>query len=204
MSNVSNQWFIHHEDSTGGAMITREDHFPYTFNDYLLLPEGAPVQLIGGELVREPSPTPLHQRVSGALFLELSKYILERGLGMVYAAPLDVYFDKFDAFQPDIIFISSERSGIIGNKFIEGAPDLVIEILSPSSVTNDLTRKKAVYERSGVREYWIVDPRKGTIDCLTNVDGEFRDDGRVDGDGVLRSTTIAGFEVEARTIFGRF
>jgi len=184
-------------------MITRDPHFPYTFTEYLLLPEGAPIQLIGGELVREPAPTPYHQRISGTLFLEFSKYVLERRLGAVYAAPIDVYFDIFDAFQPDIIFISSERSGIVREKYVEGAPDMVVEILSPSSARKDLTHKMVVYERSGVREYWIVDPMDATVDLYERIDGRFTLTQQCGEGGIIRSSVVKGFSIAVETIFSK-
>jgi Uma2 family endonuclease len=182
-------------------MITRDPHFPYTFNDYLLLPEGMPVQLIGGELVQEPAPTPYHQRISGTLLFELMRHVREQNLGVVYAAPIDVYFDIFDAFQPDIIFISSARSDIIGKRYIEEAPDMVMEILSPSSMRKDITHKYAVYERSGVREYWIVDPMDRTIDIYVSVDGKFSLSAQADSEGVVQSTVVAGFSIAAAKVF---
>jgi Uma2 family endonuclease len=129
-------------------------------------------------------------------------YVLKRRLGIVYAAPIDVYFDIFDAFQPDIIFIAAERSDIVGEKFVDGAPDMVVEILSPSSATKDLTHKMVVYERSRVREYWVVDPVASTVDVFVNAGGRFALDARVERDGVVRSTVVEGFTVAAAEIFG--
>jgi Uma2 family endonuclease len=182
-------------------MITSDHHRHYTFADFMKLPEGTLVQLIGGELVREPAPTSYHQLISSALHDELGPYVRKHKLGVVIASPIDVYFSNVDAYQPDVIFIAAEHREIIGEKYITSAPDMVVEILSPSTASNDLTRKKEVYERSGVREYWIIDPRKKSVDCFTSIEGKFDLAAHVEIDGVVRSTVIEGFEVEARTIF---
>ena len=146
----------------------------YTYADYEKLPEGAPYQLIGGDLIKEPSPVPYHQILSCRIEFELLKFVEERDLGQVLDAPMDVYLSETEVYQPDILFISKERMGIIGEKKIEAAPDLVIEILSPSSAYYDLRHKMHVYETSGVKEYWVVDPIEKDIEVYQNMNGEFR------------------------------
>ena len=121
----------------------------YTYADYEKLPEGAPYQLIGGDLIKEPSPVPYHQILSKRIALELANFVENNGLGEVLYAPTDVYFSDKEVYQPDIMFISKERMNIIGEKNIEAAPDLIIEILSPSSAYYDLRHKMRVYETSG-------------------------------------------------------
>ncbi len=140
-------------------MALQQEKRIYTYADYEKLPEGAPYQLIGGDLVKEPSPVPYHQILSRRIEFELVKFVEERALGEVLYAPMDVYLSDTEVYQPDILFISKERMSIIGEKKIEAAPDLVIEILSPSSAYYDLRHKKNVYETSGVKEYWVVDPQ---------------------------------------------
>ena len=132
----------------------------------------------------------------------MTNHVNLHGLGTVYVAPIDVYFDIFDAFQPDIIFISTARADIIGKKYIDGAPDMVVEVLSPSSARKDLTHKMVVYERSGVREYWVVDPKAFTVDVYVYREGGFKLDTSVGRDGAIRSTAVEGFEISAETIFG--
>ncbi len=122
-----------------------------------LMPEGTFCQLINGVLVMSPAPTTPHARVQGKIFSVLNNYVEERQLGEVFFAPVDVYLNRKNAFQPDILFVSKERGKIIEKKGIYGAPDLVIEILSEDRLY-DLKKKKAVYESSGVKEYWVVDP----------------------------------------------
>jgi Uma2 family endonuclease len=126
------------------------------------LPEGTLCQLINNNIVMSPSPKPHHQRLSKKIFKQLDSFIEENGLGEVLYAPLDVHLDEKNVFQPDIIFISTDRSTIIQDK-IKGAPDLVIEILSPGTEKYDRKEKKAIYEQYGVIEYWIVDPLSKSV-----------------------------------------
>ena len=144
----------------------------YTYEDYRNLPEGAPYQLINGELIMTPAPTTYHQRISKRLELELLK-LEEKGLGEVLYAPIDVYFSETETYQPDLVFIVKERLDIIEEQRIKGAPDLVMEILSPATAYYDLKIKLHVYEQSGVREYWLVDPIEKSIEVYKNKDGSF-------------------------------
>lgn len=168
----------------------------YTYADYEKLPEGAPYQLIGGCLVKEPAPVPYHQILSSRLEFELMKFVEERDLGQVLNAPTDVYLSDTEVYQPDILFISKERMSIIGAKKIEAAPDLVIEILSPSSAYYDLRHKMHVYETSGVKEYWVVDPIEKGIEVYQNINGKFRLFNKACRCGVIRSALLEGFAVE--------
>lgn len=173
----------------------------YTYEDYERLPEGAPYQLIGGELVMTPSPVPYHQDILRALGYRLVAFVEERSLGKIYYAPLDVYFSETDTYQPDIIFISKERLSIIGEKKIEGSPDLVVEILSPATAYYDLRIKKDTYEKSGVKEYWIVDPIQRTIEILVNKNGRFELVGAAKGEGEVKSTVLEGLSISLKEIF---
>jgi len=172
----------------------------YTYEDYVKLPEGAPYQLIGGNLVKEPAPVPYHQILSKRIALELATFVEKNGLGEVLYAPTDVYFSEKEVYQPDIMFISKERMNIIGEKNIEAAPDLIIEILSPSSAYYDLRHKMRVYETSGVKEYWIVDPIEKGIEVYQNINGEFRLFNKACQRGVIHSALIEGFAVELEKI----
>lgn len=95
---------------------------------------------------------------------EIERFVREKKLGKVFDAPCDVYLDKENVVQPDILFICHERTHIIGKNNIQGAPDLVIEILSESTAYTDLMKKKRLYAEFGVKEYWIVDPEGKTIE----------------------------------------
>lgn len=174
----------------------------YTYRDYEKLPEGAPYQLIKGELIMSPSPVPYHQRISKRLEYLIYEYAEKnKKLGEVFDAPIDVYLEETEVYQPDIIFISKERSHIIGEKKIEGAPDLVIEILSPSSAYYDLRHKMTMYAKHGVREYWIVDPEERSIEVYENRDGHFHMLEKGKEKEVIHSKVIPGLEISLDEIF---
>lgn len=171
-----------------------------TYLDYENLPEGAPYQLIDGELVMTPSPTFDHQKIVKKLAFQLSRHVEGHQLGEVVFAPMDVYLSETEVYQPDIIFISNERKHIIHDR-IKGAPDLIIEVLSPSNAYYDLVHKKNVYEATGVREYWIADPQERTVEVLENIGNEFRPHAKARGSGKVVSKILAGFELDLADLF---
>ena len=181
-------------------IITKEK--PRNIKDYKLLPEGAPYQLIEGELIMTPAPNPLHQMISGNLFKKLSKIVDAKHAGTILYSPVDVYLDDENAYQPDIVFIAKERQGIIKDDGIHGAPDLVIEILSPSTAYYDIKKKYKVYERYGVKEYWIVDPEMKSIEVFSlKTDGEFELISKAYETGSVKSKVIVGLDIELKEIF---
>lgn len=136
-----------------------------TYADYAALPDdGKRYQLIEGELVEMPSPTSGHQIVSGELFSALRAHVREHGLGRVLYAPLDVVLEDRTVVQPDVMFVSNERMGILRKPHVAGAPDLCVEILSPGTARLDRVRKLGLYARHGVPHYWIVDLEARTIE----------------------------------------
>jgi len=173
----------------------------YTYEDYAKLPEGSPYQLIGGDLIMVPAPTPYHQIISRKIEFWLLQHVEKNDLGEVLDSPIDVYFGEEDIFQPDIIFISKERSAIIGQTKIEGAPDLIIEILSPSTAYYDLGRKYSVYEKAGVKEYWLIHPDRKRIEVYINRDDRFQLIQAVEKTGIVKSELLRDFEVELGKIF---
>jgi Uma2 family endonuclease len=138
-----------------------------TYEDYAKLPEGAPYQLIDGMLVKSPVPEPYHQGLSGRLHI-LFNELVKKGKGKAYYSPIDIYLSETETYQPDLIFIRKEREHIIGKKKIEGPPDIVVEILSPSNAYYDLRHKRKIYEEKGVPEFWIVDPPEEAIEIYVN------------------------------------
>lgn len=134
-----------------------------TVQDYLQLPEGAPYQLLNGKLLMSPAPNRNHQKVSGLIFRLISNLCFEKGLGEVYYAPFDVYLDDENVVQPDICFFAANRLSVLSNRGAEAAPDLIIELLSPSNAYYDLRYKLDLYEKVGVKEYFIVDPEDNTV-----------------------------------------
>ncbi len=148
-----------------------------------------------------PAPTPRHQIIQWKLGTEISDYIRKYDLGIVMYAPVDVYLSKYDTYQPDIVFVAKENAHLIGDEKIEGAPDLVVEILSPSSAYDDLKRKWRVYERSGVKEYWIVDPKENSIEIYENVNREFKRISRAFEKDVVTSKILKGLKVDLKEVF---
>lgn len=137
------------------------------------LPEGTLAQLINNQLVMSPAPSDAHQVVTGEIYAALLYYVKKSNLGEVRIAPYDVYLNRRNAFQPDIVFIANENLHKIRPNGLHGAPDLVIEILSPASWHYDKGDKKDEYERSGVKEYWIADPVTKTTEGFWLVNGEY-------------------------------
>ncbi|TDA67736.1 MAG: Uma2 family endonuclease [Clostridia bacterium] len=172
-----------------------------TVADYKRLPEGAPYQLVGGEFVLTPAPRPLHQVVSGRIFRLISGYIEDRRLGVVLYAPVDVYLGEEDAYQPDLLYISAERQNLITEDGVHGAPDLVIEILSPATAYYDLRTKFRAYRESGVREYWVVDPGEKVVEVYSNHGGHFATLGSFKKHDKLVSQVLSGLEIEVSDIF---
>lgn len=174
----------------------------YTYEDYAKLPEGTPCQLIGGKLIMTPAPSTYHQEISKRLGYLLYEYAeLKQKLGKVFHAPIDVYFEDEETYQPDIIFISNNRVGIIKKEKIEGAPDIIMEILSPSTAYYDLVHKKDIYAKHGVKEYWIVDPIEKWIESYKNENGKFTLIGRMQKGESINSTVLMGFKVKLDAIF---
>ncbi len=137
----------------------------FTYSDIETLPgwpETPVVEIIEGDLFIAPSPTVVHQKISGDLAFLLKDHVRKNQLGEVLCAPVDVLFSERDVSVPDILFISKARNHILTKKNVQGAPDLIVEILS-SNRDLDLVKKKAMYERHGVLEYWIVDPEEKSI-----------------------------------------
>jgi Uma2 family endonuclease len=160
----------------GGDDLKAASRVKLTYEDFLLFPEdGKRHELIDGEHYVTPSPNLRHQRISGRLYLLIGNWIEEHPVGRLYYAPLDVLFSNYDVVEPDLLYVSNERaeSALANGKHVAGAPDLVIEIGSPSTRRRDETIKRRLYERFGVSEYWTVDPDIATIRVYRTVEGRF-------------------------------
>ena len=173
-----------------------------TYQDYLDLPESDErYELIDGELYMAPPPIPDHQGFLGELHVTLHTFVRENRLGRVYFAPIGVVLSDDDVFQPDMIFISNERLNIIKRGFVQGAPDLAVEVLSPSTARRDRILKRERYARFGVREYWIADIVARTIEVNILSGDEFTTAG-VYGEGdTLVSPLLPGFSMDVSGTF---
>jgi Uma2 family endonuclease len=160
-------------------------------------------ELINGALLGKQSPTITHQRIHRIIQRQLDAYALRTQSGEMFHAPLDVVLDDHNTYHPDILFIKKERSFIIDNKegVIMGAPDLVIEILSKSTAGDDRGAKKDNYEKFGVREYWLVDPKNKSIEVYSLTGERYKLASYVVETGKITSSALEGFEMEIEPVF---
>jgi Uma2 family endonuclease len=187
---------------TNDTIVDLANSGPLTAEDLQTLPDdGNRYEIIGGQLVVSPSPSMRHQKISFELAGALYAHLKQSGLGHGFSAPADVHLSPSDVVQPDLLVVLDDRADIIQERGIMGAPDLVIEILSPSSVATDFLRKSRLYERCGVPEYWIVDPVAESIVIQTLEDGRYVAGQEFGRDDTLHSTVLDGFELELVTIF---
>jgi Uma2 family endonuclease len=144
-----------------------------TYEDYCALPDdGLRYEIIDGFLFSEPSPWLAHQRALGNLIFILHAHVRERGLGEVFTR-LDVILDPRTVVVPDIVFVARERAGIVTERAVEGAPDLIVEILSRGTTRRDRVAKRNAYARYGVRHCWLVDPGETTLEAFELIEGAY-------------------------------
>ena len=173
----------------------------YTYEDYLKTPDDKRYELIEGELLMTPSPVPKHQRISRKIGFILEKFITENNPGELFYAPCDVYLDDENVVQPDILFIAKERLSIIGEKNIQAAPDLLIEIISESSAYRDMVQKKKLYTRFGVKEYWIVIPEEESIEIYIIKNKTYQLYKTYSGNDTLDSPYLKGLKIALKEVF---
>ncbi|MFY9346062.1 MAG: Uma2 family endonuclease [Planctomycetota bacterium] len=150
---------------TATAVTSRSRHRVWTYADYCRIPpDRKRHEIIDGRHYVSPAPDLGHQDASANLHFELMAKVKQAGHGKVYAAPIDVHLGRGSLVQPDLVVVLRKNAAVLGDKKITGAPDLVVEILSPSTTGRDRRLKKARYERAGVREFWIVDTDEQTVE----------------------------------------
>ena len=182
-------------------MVTATTRVRFTYEDYLNTPEDKRYELLDGELIMVSSPNIPHQRTEMELAFRVIGFVKRHDLGVVLFAPTDVILSDTDVVQPDLLFVSHERAHIIAHNAIHGAPDLVVEILSPSTAQRDLTVKRRLYAKHGVKEYWQVniDERRVTVLSLGDNDYEVT---AIYGSGeTLTSPILPGFTLAIDEIF---
>lgn len=182
-------------------MLAVEKKKKYTVADYMLLEEGAPFQLIDYDLIMSPAPTPLHQAIVARLSHLILAFLEKEKKGGYAAGTVDVVFDEGNVLQPDFLYITPERENEIVKNRIEGAPDMAIEILSPSNAYYDLRQKKDTYEKYGVREYVIIDPIVQTIELYALADGKYYLHKKAQKPDQLDSLILPGFSFDLEKIF---
>ncbi|MBI2154339.1 MAG: Uma2 family endonuclease [Candidatus Rokubacteria bacterium] len=154
-----------------------------TYEDYCLLPDdGRRYEILDGELYMTPSPSRAHQRFALNLLVALHAFVTRHDSGEVFVAPFDVILAKTTVVVPDLVFVRRERLDIVTNRGIEGAPDLVVEILSPDSARRDRVEKAQLYARYDVPHYWLVDPEARAIEAFELAEGQYRRTARLAGE----------------------
>jgi Uma2 family endonuclease len=189
-------------------VVQRADDVPgppqgcWTYEDYAKLPnDGRHYHIIAGVLYVAPAPNIAHQNAVGQFFVRLFQFIQARGLGRVIVAPVDVDLGPGGTVQPDVIVVLNEHLDRITASRIVGAPDLVVEVASPSTATHDRRAKMDAYARAGVPEYWIADPVAETVELFVLGEGEYRSLGVFHGQALLPSTIISDFPVHVAEFF---
>ena len=172
-----------------------------TYADYLETSDDERYELLHGELVMAPAPLTDHQLVVMELGSQLHTFVKDRNLGAVLSAPTDVVLSDTDVVQPDILFVSNERRHIRTRENIQGAPDLVVEILSPTTAERDRSVKSDLYAQHGVHEYWIVDPYARTITVFLLNEGDFEEVDTYSAGETLTSPILEGLTVNLEGIF---
>lgn len=177
----------------------------WSYEDYLALPDdGRRYEIIEGVLYVSNAPDIDHQYTVAELVGEIRQFVKAQGLGYVLTAPFEVHLsERSRPVQPDVLFIRSDRWPASGAKFFAGAPDLVVEVVSPSSARSDQFVKFDAYERAGVPEYWIVHPRTHAVQVFTLSGGEYAELGEFVAHEVIQSAVLPGLAIVASALFNR-
>ncbi len=176
----------------------------FTHEDFLnFSDDGKRHEIIDGEHFVTPSPDTKHQAVSMNLAAILWTYLKEHPIGAVFAAPFDVVFSDLNVVEPDLLYISRERAGVLTDQHVRGAPDLVVEILSPGTRKTDEVTKRKLYERFEVTEYWLFDPELDAMKIFRRIEGAFVRVAElsVEAGGVLTTPLLPDFAVPLAEIF---
>lgn len=173
-----------------------------TYRDLWQTPDdGNRWEIINGEVFVSPAPYLSHQRVLGNLGYALRQHVIEHGLGEVFWAPVAVVLEKSSAVQPDLIFVAKLRRSILEEKGVFGAPDLVAEVLSPSTAARDRGMKKDLYARTGVPQYWLLDPRKRTLLALRLESGAYTVEADLGVEDTFKPAIFPGLALRLREVF---
>ena len=181
-------------------------HIRFVYEDYKSLPESMTkrYELLDGELLMVPAPTTTHQIVSRNIEFLLHGFVRLHRVGTVLYAPVDVVLgvgNTREIVQPDVLYISRERGSILFKEEVRGAPDLIVEVLSPGTEERDRTYKKHLYGRYGVREYWIVDPDNAMIEVYASAGTDFDRPQVYRAGDLLRSVLFAGLDIDLQEVF---
>jgi Uma2 family endonuclease len=184
-----------------GAPRVKENALSYTYQDYLELPGDQRYEILEGELILVPAPSTVHQDIVSLLGSLIITYVRAHKMGKAYVSPIDVVLSEHNVLQPDIVYISKQSQGIIQEANISGAPDLVVEVLSPSSIDYDRRQKKSIYPDFGVREYWIIDPQNKSIEVLSLGPSGIKVEGVYTTGQVNLSKVLPGLQLDLDDLF---
>ena len=172
-----------------------------TYEDYAKTPEWERWELIDGVLIMSAAPNLMHQKTQTRLGTPISVFVTQNQLGEFYFTATDVVLSDTTTLQPDLVFVSNERLHIETPANIQGAPDLVVEILSPSTTSRDWRDKMDIYERHAVAEYWIVDPVGYMLWQFRLSDGKYALHATFGEDDTLTTPTLEGFSLPMGEVF---
>ncbi|HEX3869573.1 MAG TPA: Uma2 family endonuclease [Pirellulales bacterium] len=173
-----------------------------TVADYFSMAEGPPYyQLVDGELHMSPSPNRYHQDIVRNITVPLAQHVETVGAGKLYFAPSDVVFGKNHVLNPDIYFFSVERTGMLTVQGAEGAPDLVVEVLSPGTEKLDLGRKREIYADNGVQEFWAVSPTAMTVKIFRFQQSKTKPVAVLRKDDTITTPLLPGFALTIDRVF---
>src|SRR5438552_57223 len=178
------------------AAVLEKQARRWTYEEYSRLDDDQRYEIINGDLLMAPAPDIWHQDWSRKLFRLVDRVATTDDLGEVFFAPIDVVLDPENIVQPDLVFIAKERTSIIQRRAIFGAPDLLVELISPSSVQRDRYIKRELYARFGVKEYWIGDPANKALEILTLKRGGYELHCFAEERGKLSSLVLPGLEFD--------
>ena len=184
------------------AALAEQRSKRWTYEEYARLDDEQRYEIIDGELLMAPAPDWTHQDWSRKLFRRMDKFVMDRQLGEVAYAPVDVILDSENVVQPDLLFIARSNLSILQTRGVFGAPDLLVELISPSSVRRDRYMKKALYARFGVKEYWIVDTGNRALEIWKLQNRQFELHCMVEEKGKVTSLVLPGFEFDLSEIAG--
>ena len=182
------------------AAVLEKQAKRWTYEEYYKLDDDQRYEIIDGNLLMAPAPDTWHQAWIGKLYLILDRHVRTRQLGKVLLSPVDVVLDPENTVQPDIVFVAARNVEIIQRRAIFGVPELLVELVSPSSVRRDRYEKKALYARFGVKEYWIGDPANKALEILTLKEGRYELHGCAEEKGKLTSLVLPGLEFDLTEI----
>ena len=182
------------------AAVAEKQPKRWTYEEYYRLDDDQRYEIIDGNLLMAPAPDTWHQAWISELHLILHHHVKKEKLGKVFLSPVDVVLDSENTVQPDLVFVATAQAGIIQRRAIFGTPNLVVEIVSPSSVRRDRYDRKDLYARFGVQEYWLGDPANQSLEILTLKDGRYELLCEAARRGNLHSLTLPGLEFDLADI----